>query len=283
MTPFIKKPFIKTPLIFTDLDGSLLDHDTYEWRAAEPLLRQLEKQAFPVIANTSKTHSELLALTQSIPLSPIHIIENGAGIFLPKADFVFQEDFVSFDEHYWLKSFSKPRQHFASLIHRLTTQDEALPMSSMNIKMIIEKTGLGYSEAILANDRLFTEPVIMTGDKKNKEQFIQKLQQSGANLLEGGRFIHVCDHCDKGLALDWLTAYLTQKNQTHYTTVAIGDGNNDIAMLDAADAALLIPSPSHPLPKTHKTENLFIADHAGPLGWQQGLTAILKQLNVLQE
>lgn len=34
-------------LVFTDLDGTLLDHDTYSWEAARPALDRLKRQQVP--------------------------------------------------------------------------------------------------------------------------------------------------------------------------------------------------------------------------------------------
>ena len=41
-------------VIFTDLDGSLLDHDTYSYAEAEPCLTYLHKQCIPLIFTSSK-------------------------------------------------------------------------------------------------------------------------------------------------------------------------------------------------------------------------------------
>ena len=56
--PALNKPPL---LVFTDLDGSLLDHDTYDWQPASAWLTRLEQRAIPVIPTTSKTRAELLA------------------------------------------------------------------------------------------------------------------------------------------------------------------------------------------------------------------------------
>ena len=60
-------------LIFTDLDGSLLDHNTYSFDPAAELLLQLEQQQIPVIPVTSKTRAEVMALRQTCTMS-IHLL-----------------------------------------------------------------------------------------------------------------------------------------------------------------------------------------------------------------
>ena len=49
----------KKALIFSDLDGTLLDHYSYQSTAAQPTLKQLHDANIPVILNTSKTLAEL--------------------------------------------------------------------------------------------------------------------------------------------------------------------------------------------------------------------------------
>ncbi len=46
-------------LVFTDMDGSLLDHYTYQFDEAIPTLEELEQSDIPVIPITSKTQAEL--------------------------------------------------------------------------------------------------------------------------------------------------------------------------------------------------------------------------------
>ena len=57
---------MKRPVIYTDLDGSLLDHYTYEATEALPLLRQLEQLGTPVIPCTSKTRRRTGAAVQDL-------------------------------------------------------------------------------------------------------------------------------------------------------------------------------------------------------------------------
>ncbi|CAI2531932.1 Putative mannosyl-3-phosphoglycerate phosphatase [Serratia ficaria] len=71
-------------LIFTDLDGSLLDHDSYSWRAAQPWLDRLAAAQTPLIIATSKTAAEVAPLRQRLGLQQQPFIaENGAQTVFP--------------------------------------------------------------------------------------------------------------------------------------------------------------------------------------------------------
>ena len=49
-------------VVFSDLDGTLLDHDTYAWDAAKPALTRLALLGCPVILTSSKTAAEITVL-----------------------------------------------------------------------------------------------------------------------------------------------------------------------------------------------------------------------------
>ena len=65
------------PIVFTDLDGTLLDHETYDHSPALPALAALAARDIPVIPVTSKTSDELRPLMADIGLEGGFIAENG--------------------------------------------------------------------------------------------------------------------------------------------------------------------------------------------------------------
>lgn len=63
--------------VFTDLDGTLLDHETYSWEAARPALERLELSGIPWILVTSKTRAEVELWRKQLGNRHPFIIENG--------------------------------------------------------------------------------------------------------------------------------------------------------------------------------------------------------------
>ena len=55
------RPVPPTPafVVFSDLDGTLLDHSTYSWKAAAPALAALRDRGIPLILASSKTSAEI--------------------------------------------------------------------------------------------------------------------------------------------------------------------------------------------------------------------------------
>ncbi|MEH6449190.1 MAG: HAD-IIB family hydrolase [Oleispira sp.] len=265
-------------LIFSDLDGSLLDHDSYSHKAADELLQELEKKQIPVILTTSKTRAEVMAIRTELNNSHPFIIENGAAIFIPQGYFAEEPEGCITRGDFWVYSMSEARSHWLTLLDRAKNlfPYSFSHFSAMKEEVIAQVTGLSMEQAKQANQREYGEPISWLGVDKAKQEFIQWLQDQGGHVLQGGRFLHLSGSCDKGQALAWLAGeYKRQNAGNTLKTIAIGDSNNDIAMLEQADLALIIRSPVHPPPKLKRLRGFFTSEEFGPKGWNSGLRKIL--------
>ena len=74
---------MKKLIVFTDLDGTLLNHDDYDYRDALPAIRRLQSMSVPVIFTSSKTLDELQQLADEIDIHDPVIHETGCGISWP--------------------------------------------------------------------------------------------------------------------------------------------------------------------------------------------------------
>jgi mannosyl-3-phosphoglycerate phosphatase len=257
-------------LIFTDLDGSLLDHFNYEVGPADQVLTYLENQTIPVIFNTSKTFDEVLVLRIELNNHHPFIVENGAAIYIPKGYFPesHSSKFTESSHPDYLKvSLSEDRAYW-------------LKVHEMGPSGITRATGLSEEKAVLANRREYSEPILWEGDKNKKIKFINDMRQSGANIEEGGRFLHLIGHCNKGKALTFLLNIFQQQQVKPILSIALGDGKNDVPMLAAAEEAILIRSPVHPFPDIPNQDHILKTDHYGPHGWAEGITKILKLYSI---
>ncbi len=264
-------------LIFTDMDGTLLDHNTYSFAAAEPTLKKLEGANIPVIPTTSKTFVELLALHQTLSLNGPFIVENGAAAYIPHGFFKKKPAGTVWQDGFWCKSFTSSKMYWLKLLEKVKPdfQDEFTHFSEMTIEDICEATGLDAADATRAAQRQFGEPVLWKGSDERKEAFIKSVTERGAYPLEGGRFIHISGDCNKGAALEWFVDEYRRQSNEDVSSIALGDGKNDIAMLEAANIAVRIASPSHPPPPLQKEENVYTSTLHGPEGWTEVLTQLL--------
>lgn len=269
------------PIIFTDLDGTLLDHDSYGTDVVEPLLKQLKHLNIDVIPTTSKTQAEVLALREKLDLTAPFIVENGAAILIPTSTFQIQPEHTFQTGSYWIKSFSVPRLHWISMIGELSNSFNGSfkTFSVMTNEELAIQTGLTLKEAERAKQRQYGEPVQWLGSEIQKKQFIKILEEQGARVLEGGRFLHVSGKHDKGQAMNWLINQYQQLSMLKPTlSITLGDSQNDIAMLEQSDIAIRIASHHHNLPTLIRTNSIIDCKEYGPKGWDQSIRLLLANI-----
>jgi mannosyl-3-phosphoglycerate phosphatase len=265
-------------LIFSDLDGTLLDHYSYDHIDAKPSMDRLASQGVPIIPNTSKTFAEVLILREKLKLNGPFIVENGAAIYIDKDFLPAKPKGAIWKDGFWRKTFSPNRNYWLGLIKKTMPEYHSLfeSFSEMSLERLSELTGLSLEEANLASQRQFGEPLYWKGSETQLESFVTKLEGLGAHPVKGGRFLHVGGNCSKGVALSWLLKeYQRQHKELSLITISLGDGNNDIAMLEAADIAIRIASPVHEPPKLSKTERVYTSTEYGPRGWAEILDQLL--------
>ncbi len=271
-------------LLFTDLDGSLLDHHDYDYSASLPAIRSLRAQDIPWILTTSKTAAEVIELRAELENRYPFIVENGGGIFwetgslLPQ--YLPQHGLV---EH-WGEGFeyiSLNRVLMPELLQLAASYKKQLKLSfigfsDMSSQQVAEHTGLSLVKATKAKQRHFSEPLLWQDSEDNLLKFQKALEPHGLQLIKGGRFVHLMGLSNKGLALQWLAHYYHQAWSKPIETMALGDGINDIPLLEASDCPVIIRSPVNPLPKV-KHPNVIVTQESGPLGWNQAVLNWLEQ------
>lgn len=258
-------------LVFTDLDGSLLDHATYDYTPAKRWLERLAQRSVPLIINTSKTAAEVMVLHQRLELEAPFITENGASIHLP-ASWCLDE---TPDDHGWAnivlgESYRRIRSVLEAI--RAAERFRFRGFGDFSIEEVAEHTGLDTHDAELAHLRDASEPLIWEDSDEALERFRLLLIGAGLALTRGGRFYHVLgDNSGKGRAIGWLVdRYQLLKGQRPLT-VGLGDGPNDVPMLESVDRAVLIRGEHDLSISIADTVHLYTTTQKGPAGWSEGL------------
>ena len=270
---------IKKTLVFTDLDGTLLDHYSYKTEDAEQTIAALKFHNIPIIPNSSKTFPEIMKIRQQLSLAAPFIIENGAAVYIPVGYFATQPVGTQLEGDFWVKPFCENKAHWLSLLEEQASQFSASyeGFSQLTTQQLAELTGLNDEQASMAKQRQYGEPLNWLGSAQVKAEFIEQMEKLGANLLQGGRFLHVSGHCDKGLAQGWLAQQYQQNDPLiqEIVTIALGDSGNDSAMLEAATIAVQIRSPVHDFPKLKRQQDVYQSQQDGPAGWAECLQKIV--------
>ena len=76
-------------VVITDLDGTLLDHDSYSWSEAAPAVEALRTAGIPLVLCSSKTRAEMEELRRELNNKDPFIVENGGALFVPRDYFPF--------------------------------------------------------------------------------------------------------------------------------------------------------------------------------------------------
>ena len=261
-------------LIFTDLDGTLLDHDSYSFKGAEGALQRLHGLAIPLILTSSKTRAELQALQQKLGLMEPFIAENGGGVFIPTDYTLLDTGLFERSGDYCCKKFGKPYPFIRKIFEKIRAKYKIRGFGDMTVEEIMAATGLDKKDAILARQRDFSEPF-----QFHAEQRLQELQKELAGhdltITRGGRFFHLlASGQDKGRAVAETTRLFQAGRTERLTTVGLGDAENDFAMLRTVDIPVLMPKPDGSY-ENMNLPGLRKAPYPGSNGWGTAITTIL--------
>jgi mannosyl-3-phosphoglycerate phosphatase len=252
-------------MVFTDLDGTLIDHNTYEWAPAQQALAALDRISAGIVLSSSKTAAEISTLRTELGLEKWPaIVENGAGILPPfVADVAGQS------------AYENLLAALAQVPPELRRQFRGF--ADMTTAEVAATTGLSSAAAARAKTRCFSEPGQWLGTDAEQAAFVALLASRGIQAQHGGRFLTLSFGGNKA---DQMRSIIKSYNPTH--TIALGDAPNDVQMLEAAEYAVIVANPHRaPLPplKGESTGHVLRTQAAGPEGWN---TAVLYLLNRLE-
>ncbi len=267
-------------IVMSDLDGTLLDHDTYSFAPALPVMTRLQAAGIPLILNTSKTAAELRTLRESLNNTDPYVVENGSAIYFPDSSIIDSIGSTAHISGNDVHILGARRTEILSIIQKKRSDEKFLftGFSDMEVSEVIAYTGLSESEAEQAMTREFSEPLIWQDSAHQLRKFEALIANHGLRLLRGGRFVHVIGACDKGKCLQWFRECYTRSGKFIPRFVALGDSQNDVAMLNAADIAVIVRSSHHEPPDLEKQSSVIITQETGPQGWADALTQILDEI-----
>jgi len=261
-------------IIITDIDGTLIDQETYSYESSLPAISRLLSLKIPLVLCSSKTRAEILRLRQELHLNDPFIVENGGAICAPAGYFPFplRGSIRSLPTIELGTRVSKLRQMLTDTASQCHVKVRFF--GSMSVDEIAGLTGLTGDQAALAQKREYGEPFLIDG--KNQDKLVRALIGKGLSVTRGDRFFYLTASHDKGKALKILLD-LYRRIEPRITTVGLGNSDNDFPLLCQVDRAVLVRKPdgswdpeiTQKLPFVERTEAM------GPLGWREAIDKIL--------
>ena len=262
-------------IVFSDLDGTLLDHDTYSWAEATPALDALEARGVPLVLVSSKTRAELLPLRLALGNTHPYIVENGAASFVPAGYFDDSGPVAGSDS---CISQGPSRAELQHALYRARDGGgyQFTTFAELATAGIVRETGLEPAQADAANERTASEPLLWQDTDERLAAFAERMAAQHLRCVRGGRFVHVMGQFDKADAVAGLLQRFERRDGPgKVVSVALGDGPNDLEMLALADVAVVVKGRhGHPMPLQSGSRVIRTTEH-GPAGWREAVLEIL--------
>jgi len=271
-------------LIFTDLDGTLLDHDTYEYRDALEALNYIKHQRIPLILCSSKTKTEIEHYRKELGLEDPFIAENGAAIFVPKGTLDTRDMiFVEYRDYKVIElgtRYSRIKDLFAAI--KAETGLKLSGFSEMSVDQVVELTGLGRDMAALAQQRDYSEPFLFEDapwrvleEEARLADLERAAEKRGLKVTRGGCFYHLIGDNDKGKAVQILKKLYETEGQV-LVSVGLGDSPNDFPMLENVEIPVLVKKKDGQYARWTTEKKVILAPDVGPKGWNRAVLNILR-------
>jgi len=253
-------------LVLSDLDGCLLDHHTYSYAPAVPVLERLRAASIPVVLCSSKTEAEMRPLAEEMDASPTIICENGGVICWEKDG---ERTVLGVD-----------RQRILDLLAECKSRFEFESFRDLGVEGIARVTGLSDDRAQKAASRHCTEPLLWHDHEDRIEEFRAALSPHGLQLTRGGRFWHVAGPTDKGKAAQVVIEKYRSTQEEPVISIGLGDSPIDESLLLVADVAVVIPAFDGSVRLEFPHSRRIVAPHPGPEGWAETVSSLLDEYNI---
>jgi mannosyl-3-phosphoglycerate phosphatase family protein len=224
-------------VLFTDIDGTLVAHDTYDPGPSAGAVARLQRAGIPVVLCSAKTRAEQVALRTRLKIEDPYVVENGAGVIFP-VDFPGslagegEQELVTFGLTY--------REVREGLEHAAAQAGVSVQgFGDLSVEEVSNLTGLSLAGAARARTREFTETfVIEDPTPETENRLAERLDEYGMGMLRGARYWTALGRHDKAQAVRYVIARYEEFGPV--TSYGVGDFTNDLGMLEAVDVPMLV-------------------------------------------
>jgi mannosyl-3-phosphoglycerate phosphatase len=271
-------PWTAAGFVVSDLDGCLLDAETYAFDAARPALRALAEAGCPLVLCSGKTRAEIEPLAAAMGLGAPFIVENGGAIVFPPGSFEGAvPGAVALPGAGDVVSLGAPRGALVQALREIA--DEAgvavRGFADLDVSEVQALTGLPTDAARRALQREYDEPFLV--DSPDAPGRLEAAAaRRGLSVTHGGRFHHLMGGSDKGLAVRTLRAVYALGGRGG-ACVGLGDAETDLPLLRAVDRPIVVPARDGRVAAllARELDAAELAPAPGPEGWNAALLTVL--------
>jgi mannosyl-3-phosphoglycerate phosphatase len=254
----------RVALVATDLDGTLLDRETYGFAAALPALDALRRAGVPLVLCSSKTRAEMEPLAAAIGVRGPLVVENGGAVVEPSGAVLV----LGVTRRRLLEELPAVAREAGVRVR---------PFAEMGVAEVAALTGLPEDEAALAMRREYDEPFVVEGPPGREPEVGARLERAargrGLRVTYGGRLHHLTGPADKGKALRAITTAAPVEGDV----IGLGDAANDLPLLLAVTRPIVMPRPDGTVDPAlaERLRGVERAPGPGPAGWSAAVLAAL--------
>jgi mannosyl-3-phosphoglycerate phosphatase len=254
----------RVALVATDLDGTLLDRDTYGFAAARPALDALRRAGIPLVLCSSKTRAEMVPLAAAIGAAGPLVVENGGAIVEPGGAVLV----LGLRRDRLLEDLPEVARAAGVRVK---------PFAQMSVAEVASLTGLPEEQAALAMRREYDEPFVVEDASGPDPDVDARLDEAararGLRVTHGGRLHHLTGPADKGEAL----RAVTRAAPADGDVIGLGDAANDLPLLLAVTRPIVVPRPDGTVDPAlaARLPGVERAPAPGPAGWSAAVLAVL--------
>lgn len=259
-------------IIFSDIDGTLIDFETYSYSEVRTTVSQLVTSNIPLVLCSSKTKQEQAFYREALQIPDPFIVENGSAIVVPEGYFGSKVPPVIVLG----KTIEFVRQAIEAVRHKTGLDFQGY--GDLTLAEVSRITGLDELAATYAKKREYSETIVTRLNEESLEKIRSALAAFGLSIVSGGKFHTVMSsQTNKGIAARQLT-HLYQKKQADIVTVGIGDSANDAQLFEVVDLPFLVQKTGGywqdlgELPVTRVPK-------VGPAGWREIVISLLERGN----
>ena len=250
-------------VLITDIDGTLVAHDTYDLGPAAEAVAGLQRAGIPVVLCSAKTRAEQEALRARLALDDPCIVENGAAVIFPVG---FPGSRAGDGERELVTFGLSYREVREGLEQAALAAGVAVKgFGDLSIEDVAQLTGLTLARATKARTREFTETFVLEDPTPEREQRLaQHLEEVGMRMLHGARYWTALGQHDKAQAVQYVISRYRELGPVK--SCGVGDSASDIGILQEVDVPMLVQQADGSWADI-ELPGLKQLNGQGPLGW----------------